>query len=71
MHVCNYYERDAFAVHTTEPPTIPVVLAKSAFVAVDPPVEKMPPNILRENFPASCTKLGNLQHRCRSFGSCA
>ena len=30
---------------TTEPPTIPVVLAKSAFVAVEPPLVKMPPNI--------------------------
>ncbi|CAD7944724.1 unnamed protein product [Amoebophrya sp. A120] len=34
-----------FTAYATEPPTIPVVLAKSAFVAVDPPVEKMPPNI--------------------------
>ncbi|CAD7956775.1 unnamed protein product [Amoebophrya sp. A25] len=34
-----------FAEYATEPPTIPVVLAKSAFVAVDPPVLKMPPNI--------------------------
>ena len=34
-----------FSEYSTEPPTMPVVLAKSAFVAVEPPLAKMPPNI--------------------------
>lgn len=38
-------QRPDMSTYTTEPPTIPVVLAKAAFVAVEPPFSKMPPNI--------------------------